>query len=84
MSGGTKRKVCAAVSLLGRPRLVLMDEPTSGMDVLAKRQTWQAIRSELAGGMQAACPRGVFEALRADLGVRMELDRLWCSISFYM
>ena len=29
--------------------------------------------SELAGGMQAACPRGVFEALRADLGVRMEL-----------
>ena len=50
MSGGTKRKVCAAVSLLGRPRLVLMDEPTSGMDVLAKRQTWRAIRGELAGG----------------------------------
>ena len=50
MSGGTKRKVCAAVSFLGRPQLVLMDEPTSGMDVLAKRQTWRAIRGELAGG----------------------------------
>ena len=50
LSGGTKRKVCAAISLLGHPKLVLMDEPTSGMDVLAKRQMWRAIRRELAGG----------------------------------
>ena len=50
MSGGTKRKVCAAISLLGHPKLVLMDEPTSGMDVLAKRQMWRAIRRERAGG----------------------------------
>ena len=28
LSGGTKRKVCAAVALLGDPDLVLMDEPT--------------------------------------------------------
>ncbi len=38
LSGGNRRKVCAAASLLGAPDVVLMDEPTSGMDVLAKRQ----------------------------------------------
>jgi ABC-type multidrug transport system ATPase subunit len=45
LSGGTKRKLCAAVSLLGHPQLVLMDEPTSGMDVLAKRQGRDSINS---------------------------------------
>ena len=28
LSGGTKRKVCAAISMLGSPHLILMDEPT--------------------------------------------------------
>ena len=28
LSGGTKRKVCAAISMLGNPHLILMDEPT--------------------------------------------------------
>ena len=50
LSGGTKRKVCAAVALLGGPQLVLMDEPTSGMDVVAKRLMWKVIRREMAAG----------------------------------
>ena len=33
LSGGQKRKVCLAISLVGDSRVVFLDEPTSGMDV---------------------------------------------------
>ena len=32
LSGGMKRKLCLAMALMGSPRFVLLDEPTSGMD----------------------------------------------------
>lgn len=43
LSGGTKRKLCFAISLLGRPRLLLLDEPSTGMDPQAKRFLWDTI-----------------------------------------
>ena len=50
LSGGTKRKLCTAIALLGNPKLVLMDEPTTGMDVLTRKQVWKLIRREVANG----------------------------------
>ncbi|XP_059086217.1 retinal-specific phospholipid-transporting ATPase ABCA4-like [Tigriopus californicus] len=50
LSGGTKRKVCAAVAFLGQPKLILMDEPTSGMDAVIKRQVWKTIQRLVARG----------------------------------
>ena len=44
LSGGNKRKVSAAVAFIGNPRLVLLDEPTSGMDPAARRHLWTVIR----------------------------------------
>jgi len=32
LSGGQKRKLCLAMALVGNPRVLLLDEPTSGMD----------------------------------------------------
>ena len=43
LSGGNKRKVCAATSMLGRPDLILLDEPTSGMDPATRRIVWKMI-----------------------------------------
>ncbi|CAG5059697.1 unnamed protein product, partial [Parnassius apollo] len=43
-SGGNKRKLSTAVALLGRTRLVFVDEPTTGVDPAAKRQVWRAVR----------------------------------------
>merc|ERR1719197_1508123 len=43
LSGGTRRKVSLAMALLGEPRIVWLDEPTTGMDPLARRATWQVI-----------------------------------------
>lgn len=48
LSGGTKRKVCTAVALLGNPDVVFMDEPTSGMDAVTKRRVWRLIRRAAA------------------------------------
>ncbi|HLV55830.1 MAG TPA: ABC transporter ATP-binding protein [Actinotalea caeni] len=44
LSGGQKRRLAVALSLAGRPRLVLLDEPTTGLDVEGRRALWQAVR----------------------------------------
>ncbi|XP_072019069.1 cholesterol transporter ABCA5-like [Amphiura filiformis] len=43
LSGGTKRKLCFAMSMLGDPQVVLMDEPSTGMDPKSKRFLWNTI-----------------------------------------
>lgn len=40
LSGGTKRKLCFAMSMLANPKVVLMDEPSTGMDPKTKRFMW--------------------------------------------
>ena len=43
LSGGTKRKVSAAIAFIGRPSCVILDEPTTGMDPAARRYLWTVI-----------------------------------------
>ncbi|XP_014306257.1 ATP-binding cassette sub-family A member 8-like [Myotis lucifugus] len=45
LSEGIKRKLCFALSILGNPSVVLLDEPTTDMDPLGQQQMWQAIRA---------------------------------------
>ena len=45
LSGGQKRKFCIALALAGNSKLILLDEPTSGMDVLAKREVWNFFKN---------------------------------------
>ena len=47
---GNKRKLSAAIALLGNPRVVLLDEPTSGMDPVARRFLWDLIKSVVKSG----------------------------------
>ncbi|CAF4714227.1 unnamed protein product, partial [Rotaria sp. Silwood2] len=42
-SGGNKRKLSTAISLIGNPSIIFMDEPTTGMDARAKRFLWNCI-----------------------------------------
>ncbi|XP_036195401.1 ATP-binding cassette sub-family A member 8-like [Myotis myotis] len=45
LSEGIKRKLCFALSILGNPSVVLLDEPSTGMDPAGQQQMWQAIRA---------------------------------------
>lgn len=45
LSGGQQRRVAVALAFVGRPRLVVLDEPTTGLDVEARRGLWEGIRS---------------------------------------
>ncbi|XP_037957966.1 retinal-specific phospholipid-transporting ATPase ABCA4 [Teleopsis dalmanni] len=43
-SGGTKRKLNAALAMIGSPSLVLLDEPTTGVDPVSRRFLWKCIQ----------------------------------------
>ncbi|ANB15377.1 ATP-binding cassette multidrug transporter PDR5 [Sugiyamaella lignohabitans] len=43
LSGGNKRKLSLAVALIGNPAVLLLDEPSSGMDAFAKRIMWNTL-----------------------------------------
>lgn len=49
-SGGNKRKLSTAVALIGNPSIVLLDEPTSGMDPASKRNLWNVVCSARDSG----------------------------------
>jgi len=48
-SGGNKRKLSLAIALIGNPSLVLLDEPSTGMDPVARRQMWHTIERTAKG-----------------------------------
>jgi len=50
LSGGQKRRVAVALAFVGRPRIVFLDEPTTGLDVEARHSLWDGIRAFHADG----------------------------------
>jgi ABC-2 type transport system ATP-binding protein len=44
LSGGMRRKLDLAMTLVGRPEVVFLDEPTTGLDPRSRREVWQVIR----------------------------------------
>jgi ABC-2 type transport system ATP-binding protein len=50
-SGGMKRRLDIAMTLVGDPRIVFLDEPTTGLDPRARHTMWQIIREMVGGGV---------------------------------
>jgi ABC-2 type transport system ATP-binding protein len=50
-SGGMKRRLDIAMTLMGRPRLIFLDEPTAGLDPRSRHTMWQIIRDLAAEGV---------------------------------
>ena len=46
LSGGNKRKLCLAMAMIGRPKVVYIDEASAGVDPGNRRAMWKTIRSE--------------------------------------
>ncbi|GAA0478835.1 daunorubicin resistance protein DrrA family ABC transporter ATP-binding protein [Actinoplanes capillaceus] len=50
-SGGMKRRLDLAMTLVGRPRIIFLDEPTTGLDPRSRHNMWQIIRDLVADGV---------------------------------
>jgi len=50
LSGGERRRLAVLLAFVGRPRLTLLDEPTTGLDVGSRRRLWEEIRAFREGG----------------------------------
>jgi ABC-type multidrug transport system ATPase subunit len=50
LSGGQRRRILVGLALLGRPPLLVLDEPTTGLDPDSRRAVWQVLRRAVAGG----------------------------------
>ncbi|WP_406322091.1 ATP-binding cassette domain-containing protein [Streptomyces sp. NBC_01637] len=50
-SGGMKRRLDIAMTLVGDPRIIFLDEPTTGLDPRSRHNMWQIIRELVTGGV---------------------------------
>ncbi|UYV63452.1 ABCA2 [Cordylochernes scorpioides] len=79
-SGGNKRKLATAIALLGAPPIILLDEPTTGMDPHTRRFLWDLILEIVRGGRSVVLTSHSMEeceALCTRLGIMVN-GRLRC------
>jgi ABC-2 type transport system ATP-binding protein len=50
-SGGMRRRLDLAMTLVGDPRIIFLDEPTTGLDPRSRRTMWAIVRDLVAGGV---------------------------------
>ncbi|MFJ4879163.1 ATP-binding cassette domain-containing protein [Streptomyces sp. NPDC088745] len=50
-SGGMRRRLDIAMTLVGGPRIIFLDEPTTGLDPRSRHRTWQIVRELVKGGV---------------------------------
>src|SRR5690606_16429541 len=65
LSGGQKRRLSVALAFVGRPKLVLLDEPTTGLDVDGRHALWQAIRRQPEAGATIVVTSHYLEEIEA-------------------
>lgn len=65
LSGGQKRRLAVALSIVGRPSVVLLDEPTTGLDIDARRVLWDAVQAYHAGGATVVVTSHYLEEIEA-------------------
>jgi len=49
LSGGQKRKLCVAIAIIGDPKYIFLDEPTTGLDPLSRRKIWELLTNKRKG-----------------------------------
>jgi ABC-2 type transport system ATP-binding protein len=65
LSGGQQRRLAVALAFVGRPKLVLLDEPTTGLDVDGRAVLWEAIRAQHRAGATVVVTSHYLEEIEA-------------------
>jgi len=65
LSGGQKRRLSVALAFVGNPRLVLLDEPTTGLDVDARHSLWATLRAQHERGATIVVTSHYLEEIEA-------------------
>ncbi|WCJ35971.1 ABC transporter A family member 2 [Euphorbia peplus] len=78
-SGGMRRRLSVAIALIGNPKLVILDEPTTGMDPISRRLVWDIIQNAKIGRSIVLTTHSMEEAdiLSDRIGI-MAKGRLRC------
>ncbi|KAF8390226.1 hypothetical protein HHK36_024751 [Tetracentron sinense] len=78
-SGGMKRRLSVAIALIGDPKLVILDEPTTGMDPITRRHVWDIIEDAKKGRAIVLTTHSMEEAdILSDRIAIMAKGRLRC------
>lgn len=76
LSGGMQRKLATAMALLHQPKLLVLDEPTTGVDPVSRVELWRLISRAAAGGVAVAVSTTyVNEAARGSSVVLLSVGR---------
>ncbi|MFD4008192.1 ABC transporter ATP-binding protein [Brachybacterium paraconglomeratum] len=75
LSGGQSQRVRFAIALLGDPQVLLLDEPTVGMDISARRAFWQQMRRVAASGRTVVFATHHLEEAEREAGRVVVMDR---------
>ena len=75
LSGGQQRRVQFALAICGRPQLLFLDEPTTGLDIEARQGLWQAIREQVEAGSAVLLTTHYLEEAEALADHVVVLDR---------
>ncbi|NXA72228.1 ABCAA protein, partial [Thryothorus ludovicianus] len=79
LSGGQKRKLSIGIAMLGNPQVLLLDEPTAGLDPLSRHQVWSLLREQRAGRATLFSTQFMDEAdILADRKAFISHGRLKC------
>lgn len=77
LSGGMKQKLGLACSLLGKPKVLLLDEPSVGVDPISRRELWKIVKQLVAEGVTTLWSTSYLdEAEKCDEVLLLEEGRL--------
>lgn len=86
MSGGQKRKLCVALAFIGGSKVILLDEPTSGMDTYARRLLWEMIKKYKENRLIILTTHNMDEAdyLGDRIGIMSDGEMIVCGSSLFL
>ncbi|XP_075374992.1 ATP-binding cassette sub-family A member 9-like [Mycteria americana] len=79
LSGGQKRKLSLGIAMLGNPQVLLLDEPTAGLDPCSRHHVWSLLKERQAGRVTLFTTQSMEEAdAHADRKAFLSNGRLQC------